>query len=199
MPTDYEVSSANLQKLIEWAKEHDAAGKRNEATTRLHLIDRILFECLGWPREDCVSEDAFHGTFTDYSLGKPGPRVVIEAKKEGVYFELPSGFEKHVCKISTLAQAGSDVGRTIEQALGYCQSRGIPIGAVCNGHQLVLFIASRQDGVPPQAGLALVFVSLEDMQSRFLELWRNASKPGIGPFNLYASLKADALTPPPEK
>ena len=98
MPSDHEVAYENLQKLITWADEHDAAGTRNEATTRLHLIDRILFECLGWPREECVAEDAFDGTYTDYSLGKPGPKFVVEAKKEGIYFELPNGFDKHVFK-----------------------------------------------------------------------------------------------------
>jgi hypothetical protein len=199
MPSDHEVAYENLQKLITWADEHDAAGTRNEATTRLHLIDRILFECLGWPREECVAEDAFDGTYTDYSLGKPGPKFVVEAKKEGIYFELPNGFDKHVFKLATLARLSPEVGQAIEQALRYCQSRGVPIGAVCNGHQLIVFIASRQDGVPPQNGLGLIFASLESMKLNFLDLWRNVSKPGINAFNLYASLRADPLVPPPEK
>ena len=31
--------------------------------------------------------------------------------------------------------------------------RGIGVGVVCNGHQLIAFLASRQDGIPPLDGM----------------------------------------------
>ena len=46
MTPDYEISRARLEKLIEWYTPR--VDQRNEATTRLHLIDILFFECLGW-------------------------------------------------------------------------------------------------------------------------------------------------------
>ena len=38
---------------------------------------------LGWQREACAAEEPLDGTYTDYSLGFPAARVIVEAKKEG--------------------------------------------------------------------------------------------------------------------
>ena len=47
MPADYDLSQENLSALI--AKTTiDGTVHRNEATTRLQLIDELLFNCLGW-------------------------------------------------------------------------------------------------------------------------------------------------------
>ena len=199
MSSDYEVALENLDRLIVWAADNNAEGTRNEATTRLHLIDELFFKCLGWPREECKAEDVLDGTYTDYSFGIPGPKLVVEAKKESIYFELPVGLEKKILKLTTIFSLSPDIGKAISQAFRYAQSRGIPIGAVCNGHQLIVFIATRLDGIPPQAGHALVFSSLESMKTNFLDLWSNVSRAGISAFNIYSTLKADNSTPPPEK
>jgi hypothetical protein len=65
------------------------SGLRNEATTRLQMVDHLIFRCLGWDVRDCVTEDTYEGTFTDYSLGVPMKLVVWEAKREVVvrYFQ----------------------------------------------------------------------------------------------------------------
>jgi len=62
--------------------------------------------------------------------------------------------------------------QAIEQATRYCGSRGVPFGAVTNGHQLVAFVAVRNDGAAPLDGRALVFSSLEVMLAHFLDLWQ---------------------------
>jgi len=54
---DYEAAREKLDDLVAWSIEHATEVSRNEATTRLHLIDRLLFECLGWDREDCIAEE----------------------------------------------------------------------------------------------------------------------------------------------
>ena len=70
MPANYEQSLENLKALAENFDDSDQS-HRNEATTRLQYIDRLLFDCLGWDRSECVAEDRFEGTYTDYSLGYP--------------------------------------------------------------------------------------------------------------------------------
>jgi len=59
----------------------------NEANTRLKVIDRIVFEILGWKRSDVeveehVSEDG-ESTYADYVLRTAMTAIVIEAKKVG--------------------------------------------------------------------------------------------------------------------
>lgn len=85
MPTGFEQSLENLKALVEMIDEVDQS-HRNEATIRLQLIDRLLFECLGWDKSDCVAEDRFESTYTDYSLGYPYKHLIVEAKKEEIYF-----------------------------------------------------------------------------------------------------------------
>lgn len=43
---DYEHGKASLDRLIEWWAEAGSAD-RNEATTRLHLINELLVDVLG--------------------------------------------------------------------------------------------------------------------------------------------------------
>ena len=148
MSSEYENGERALEGLICWYESH--ASDRNEATTRLHIIDVLLFECLGWDkRTDCVLEQRFTGKYTDYELLCPRRTVVVEAKKEGIYFEIPSGLSNRQYNIKTLAKDVHSLGQAITQAASYCQQRGVPFGVVTNGHQLVAFIGSRQDGLPP--------------------------------------------------
>jgi predicted type IV restriction endonuclease len=160
---DYETAVTNLEKLIEWSRTNSVDLTRNEAATRFHLIDHILSDCLGWPPEQIEPERYQNGDYSDYELGLPAKKLVLEAKREGIYFELPLGFNKNKCKIQTLFEDNKDIQAAIKQAVAYCQSRGIPFGAVSNGHQFIAFISNRQDGIPPEEGLAIVFDSLDSI------------------------------------
>src|SRR5580692_5315951 len=136
---------------------------------------------------------------TDYSFGSPSRKLVVEAKKEGIHFELPTGFDKIACKLETLLKLDAGIDKAVRQAVEYCQKRGIPIGVVCNGHQLIAFIGSRQDGIAPLDGRALVFPSLQTMRDKFKELWFDLSKPGVSAYNIYTTLLADTVMYPPER
>lgn len=195
---DYETGKANLEELIIWENENKANPLRNEATTRFHLIDRLLENCLGWAKENFSLEVSYDGEYSDYQLGKPATRIIIEAKREGIYFTLPSGFEKNVCKIRTLYEISEEIEKAIKQAMGYCQKRGVHIGCVSNGHQIIAFLGARQDSVPPEDGTALVFSSLESMKEHFLLFWNSLSQKGILENNLVALLANKSENPPPE-
>jgi len=179
MPIEFNQAEKNLQELINWDSNNVNEHSRNEATTRLHLIDRLLFECLGWDKEDCTAEERINGKYKDYSFRCPRCLFILEAKKEGTYFELPSGNQNLVLDISFFLKHVKDVGKAIKQAIDYCQENGTPYGAVCNGYQLIAFIASRSDGCPPLTGKALVFDSLQSIQENFLFAWQCLSKQGI--------------------
>lgn len=179
MAFDYETCRSNLEAVLVWYGSEVTDENRNEATTRLHLIDRLLFDCFGWDREDCRVEESYGGEYADYSLYCPWRSLIVEAKREGVYFELPAGYSGIEYSVQSLCRENRHVDTAVRQAAKYCQSRGTPLAAVCNGHQLISFVASRNDGKPPLEGKAIVFVSLDKMLNNFLALWRYLSKPGV--------------------
>jgi uncharacterized protein Smg (DUF494 family) len=178
MTSLYETSKGRILALFDWYKKNKQ--NRNEATTRLHLIDSLFFECLGWDkRADCIVEERFDGNYTDYTLICPRRVLIVEAKREGVYFDIPSDISNGKYKITTLIKDVPELGKAIEQVTNYCQQRGVPFACICNGHQMIIFIGSRQDGKAPFEGKALVFESFAVMVSKFRTLWDAISKHGI--------------------
>lgn len=195
MSRDYEQSLSHISDFVTSPLVTQKLD-RNEAQTRLHLINSIFFECLGWNLIDCKPEDSYSGTYTDYSFGKSETKLIVEAKKQGISFELPEGFSGRTCNLKTLFGKNLEIEKAVKQALSYCQTRGVPMGAVCNGDQLIGFIASRLDGIPPLEGKAIVFTSIADMQENFRELWDNFSAPGIENYHMMSSLKTSTALPP---
>ena len=98
---EYEDGINNISELKTWFSGHKQT--LNEATTRAHLIDRLIFECLYWPRASVSMEDSHNRDYSDYTLSTRRPAVIIEAKKEGVYFQVPIGQKRRMYKISTLS------------------------------------------------------------------------------------------------
>ena len=174
---DFEQCRDNLALLID---RHKMIGSDlNEATTRLQLIDELLFKCLGWDKRDCISEERHNGQYADYTLGRPYKYCIWEAKRTGISFTLPLGLSSGVLRLSSILGTSPDTDAAIQQVLGYCQSRSVGVAVVCNGHQLVAFLANRQDNVPPLEGKALVFTSLDEINLRFRLVWDNLCFAGM--------------------
>lgn len=200
MTAEYELCRSNLEALA--ASDIARPSHRNEATTRLQLIDRLFFDCLGWSKEDVVLEEPDGQEYADYTfyLGFARRRIlIVEAKKEGDYFEVPAGKQQLEYSIQGLFRDSSNLKAAMEQAAQYCQSRGVPFAAVSNGRQVVAFLATRNDGNPPLEGKALVFPSLEFMRTHFLEFWQALSKPGVEEKHLQARLTGNLLPELPLK
>lgn len=191
----YEECRNHLVELLDSQQNQD----RNEATTRLQIIDHLLFDCLAWSDSDVIAEESHAGEYADYVLHAPRRMVIVEAKKEGLYFEIPFGKEQIEYSLKVLTRDVPELRKALEQVAGYCQTRGVPIGIVCNGHQLVAFIATRNDGIPPLEGRALVFSSLQAMLTHFPEFWRNLSKLGIQEKQLLKRLIGDTSPEVPQK
>jgi hypothetical protein len=175
----------------------EAGWDRNEATTRLALIDRLLFDCLGWGRDEADLEDYERGQYADYVLSRQRRRLVVEAKREGATFELP-GELGQICNVDALYALGGEVAAALEQVESYAHDRGIPYAAICNGHQLIAFIANRQDGIEPRKGRALVFPTPASMVEGFAELWAGLNQSGCSTMSLSRMLGSKVLTRPPK-
>lgn len=186
------------QRLQQLAAQEAAAAPRNEATTRLGLIDPLLMDCLGWEPEEIAAEDYAEGKWADYVVGRPAARLVVEAKREGTTFRLPVGVGDRIVDLPTLLQDRT-VDSVVRQVLEYCRDRSIPIAVATNGDQLIAFLASRQDAVRPLEGRALVFRSLDDMLESFSELWDALSPAGVAEASLQRLLGASVGKPAPPR
>ncbi|MFE9296453.1 hypothetical protein [Streptomyces niveus] len=188
-----------FEVISDLAASDDDSRSRNEATTRMHLIDRVVFDALQWPKDQCTPEESHDGLYADYVLGLPKRQMIWEAKKEGVYFELPLDAKTREVSLPSLARNNGHLDAALKQVGGYCTNRGIPVAVACNGHQLVAFIGSRIDGVPPTQGRAIIFRSLAEMRDDFQTLWNCLSYPAIERRYLESRITKEALPPPPEK
>ena len=162
-----------LRKLIASLPSAEV-GTRNEAQTRLDLIDKVIIDCLGWnadKRTKVQVEVHDRGEFSDYELGVP--RCAIwEAKRESVSFELPPGSaRKPIQDLPSLVQRAPSTREAIEQVQRYCASRGVELAVATNGHQLICFLATRSDGIPPLEGHCFVTDSLERLHEEFVTAW----------------------------
>lgn len=170
----------------------------NEAETRLHFINKLLTKCLGWPEAWFYVEKRVHEGYADYVLGQPNV-LVIEAKRTGVSFEIPVTTKANaVHSIPSLIKASDNLKAAMEQVIGYCAGLGIEYGAVCNGNQLVVFIAVRRDK-PPLEGRALVIENLDDYKKHFALLWQNLSPEALRQRRLTRTLTLDAEAAVPPK
>jgi GTPase SAR1 family protein len=193
--TAYEDGKAALDQLINWYGEQANLDGRNEATTRLHLINILLIDVLGWPKEEIEAEESYGGEYVDYSLGRPATRMIVEAKREGSHFSVPVGITSLIHQIPSLAEGsdGKALKAAVDQAAGYCARRGVQLACVCNGTQIVAFLGVRTDSTPPLEGSALVFTSLSAMRENFQTLWHNLSRHGIDARNLHVTLREGEL------
>src|SRR5262249_51558795 len=142
--TPYEQGKAALDELMQWADENSEGIRRNEATTRLHLIDRLLTTVLAWPIAEIEAEHAHDSEYLDYKIGRPFPRMIVEAKREGLYFSLPIGITSPVQKLTSLTDGGlgKNLKAAAQQVVGYCGANGVPLAVVCNGTQIVAFLGT---------------------------------------------------------
>ena len=136
------MSLASAQEIIAFAKNVDL----NQANTRFHIIDRLLKEVLGWPPGSFRMEESTAEGFADYRLNRSNgkPALIIEAKRTGVYFDLPANYnhKKTFRAVKTKTLLTSDaLKKAIFQAQRYCADEGCEFGAITNGQQFILFKA----------------------------------------------------------
>ncbi|MFC7665197.1 hypothetical protein ACFQWF_24540 [Methylorubrum suomiense] len=117
---------------------------RNEATTRHQIIDSIIHDLLKWPRNRTETEEYIAPGFADYVLKKANgdDLLFIEAKKEGVYFELPSAYRGNETSsyigIAKLLTDGN-IKAAMNQVRTYCFDTGCEHACITNGHEWIFF------------------------------------------------------------
>lgn len=147
-----------------------------EADTRHQILDPLLHDVLSWPR-DCVKcEEHVHPGYIDYVLRDKADRAVllIEAKREGRYFHLPTKPKDNTLtiryiRLRTLATDGN-ITAAVQQAAQYCPAIGCQYACVTNGHEFIIF----RSFIPGKHFLdadALVISDLSFFSEKFIEAY----------------------------
>ncbi|WP_395625218.1 hypothetical protein [Thermomonas sp.] len=141
----------------------------SEADTRSKLIDAVLVESLGWheyaiEREPHVSDP--HG-FVDYVLLISRPAFVLEAKKHGIQFKLPSVKKQRSFKIGGVLSEDATLKEALLQCKAYGVSKGTSFCCVSNGTQYIFFRSHSDLGLKFEDHQAVVFDGVDDLLNNF--------------------------------
>ncbi|HEY8031911.1 MAG TPA: ATP-binding protein, partial [Methylocella sp.] len=164
----YSIDAA-FQRLIGLEAELRAGlkARQNEAGTRLKVLDRILFEVLGWKHEPVLVEPHTESGFIDYllTIGERRGALVIEAKRVGKLS--PATKSRELMQVALNGPVVKSLMSGIKQAMMYAMENGVAVAAVTDGNTWLFFKASRTDGKPPLAGRGILFPSLETVVANF--------------------------------
>ncbi|MCO8626212.1 AAA family ATPase [Burkholderia multivorans] len=169
MPKHDDIDEA-FKVFTEIVSEVDniSRSKWSEADTRLKVIDRVLFDVLGWSRNDAGVEERAGSGFTDYTLRKRGSaRVIVEAKKDSVSFDLSGRQSGRAYKLNgPVFNAASRAA--IDQAIVYSAFKNCELACATNGAEWIVFRANRLgDGQDTLDGKGFIFSSLAEIRGNF--------------------------------
>lgn len=140
-----------------------------EQDTRLKVIDRILIEVLGYSQADIQTEERAGQGFVDYKISiSEVPRLLVEAKKEAIDFDIEQSYSGRAFKLNGPVFREGVVQSGIEQAIYYSAHKGIELACLTNGRSWIIFRANRLgDGKDVLSGKAFVFSTLEGILNNF--------------------------------
>lgn len=172
------TSADSLEQLAQVMTE--AVGRdRNEAETRHKIIDFILHQFLAWPRNRVAVEEYIHPGYADYILKKANGDdwLFIEAKKEGLYFDLPVA--NNPSETSTFISikkllTNDHIRAAMEQVRKYCFDAGGEYACVTNGHEWIFFKVF-ENGKRWDTLQAFVVRGLEFFRAEYTKAWNNLS------------------------
>jgi len=154
----------------------------SEADTRLKVIDQILFDVLGWSKNDAAVEGRAGTGYTDYTLriGRSA-RLIVEAKKDAVSFDLCNRTSGSAYKLNG-SVFNPAAKKAIEQAIFYSALKSSELACVTNGSEWIVFRANRLgDGQDTLDGKAFIFSSLSEIQNNFLIYYDIISRTIVDP------------------
>jgi len=198
--TDADEALIHLTEIYtEFGRFCQAKGSASEADTRAKVVDKILIEVLAWPELEIQREAPIVAGHLDYLLSEGGRGVVVvEAKREGASFEVPTSIERrHRHKLNGAIRTSGETYKAIEQVQNYCNERGIRYAVATNGYAWIVFRAHRED-IPWRTGDALVFPTAAYIKANFMEFWNLLSEPAVRSGSLERAFVPALTTPRPQ-
>ncbi len=172
----------------------------NEADTRHQIIDVIIHDVLEWPRKRVLTEKYIRPGYADYAfvLQSGDSGMLLEAKKEGDYFELPNKYRESALKrwVSLKELVSKpDIKSAAIQVREYCNEDGIEVAGITNGHVWIFFKAYVQNRKWYDQK-ALVITSLEYFFKEYTDASNLLSYGAISKGNALRSLLNGSLATP---
>ena len=146
-----------------------------EADTRSKIIDTLLLDILGWDEASITREvRTVNGGYRDYVVRNERTAFVLEAKRSGHYFDMPTVSNREAARDGVLAKA-RDFKEALDQVVSYCRDQGHAVGVVSNGLQIAATLpffdgSGRHDTV--------LFDGIRDIERHFIEFWNLFSPQG---------------------
>ncbi len=167
-----------LEKLKELKNKSYFNEPMSETDTRSKMIDFVLIDVLGWSEDNILREERCldSGKYLDYKISTNTPRIIIEAKKSSINFDIPTSSNQREYKIGGVIKQCEILTKAINQARDYALSKGIIFCVVTNGHQYVFFRSQNSQGVDWNQHKVIVFRDLKDIESNFELFSRLLSK-----------------------
>lgn len=152
----------------------------SEADTRLRIVDPILFNVLGWDRNEAIVEERAGTGFTDYTLKIRGSaRAVIEAKKQATSFALGNRQSARAYKLNGPV-FNAAARAAIDQAIVYSAYKNCELACATNGAEWIIFRGNRLgDGRDTLEGKGFVFASLTDIETNFRSFFDLIAKQSV--------------------
>ena len=163
---DWGEASQLFDEIRKFVAERDLSAS-NEAQTRFDVIDRILKEGLSWRHGQIQVEETTTGArkgYVDYILRSGDECIVVEAKKIGAAFPLPT--QRKRLKLSGIVLGSGAISEAISQVQEYGQIKQANVLVVTNGLCWCLF--ARQDEYGDDYGYLLFpFTDPQDAETLF--------------------------------
>ncbi len=179
-----------FESILSEYHEIDVSEVETEADARMRLVDRILFECLDWPRKALLELEK-KGSRVDYLLRDEDNRnlAIIEAKRPSVMLANKEGAGKDGSMSFKLAgpalffgSKGSKKGAWTtyrDQVVRYSVLHGTAVGIVTNGSQWIGAAVPSRSGKQLEEDRAVIFADLNAIQKEFEKFYNYFSLPGV--------------------
>lgn len=148
-----------------------------EADTRLHIIDRLLIEVLGWRHDNIKAEPWTGAGYADYLIHNGGTNVmVVEAKRSaGKLLDTRLPNPNFYLASGAAVESARD---GLEQAEAYCQKQGAVFAVLTSGNQWIGYWCMGR-GRPASETKVIVFPSLSAISEDFGRFYDFFSKEAV--------------------
>jgi hypothetical protein len=172
MDDQIDFSYKKLQDIISEVEKYSGS-ILSESDTRLKVIDPILQDVLGWPKADTLTSDRAGTGYTDYTLRiNQCSRVILEAKKDSISFDLTNRQSGQAYKLNGPVFDSKQAQDAIDQTIGYNAYKNAELACATNGHEWIVFRANRLgDGQDTLGGKAFIFTSLKGISENFSQFY----------------------------
>jgi hypothetical protein len=171
MPMSGEIDAA-YARLLDLEPELRAQAKLplNESDTRFRLLDRVLTDILGWPRDSIETEPPTSEGFIDYCINSNGrPRIIIEAKRNGSLSTSTVSLKPAALMLN--GPVLKPLRAAVDQALRYASAKSVPVAAVTDGTCWLFFQTNRRDGMSAKDGKGWFFPDLTAVKAEFARFY----------------------------